>query len=292
MFLRKTSANYKVGGSNSFKYKLKCSEKITEQNPTTQGWLVIKQLLMEKHPVLLGELIKLDKTVVVKFGTPDEIKKDYAIAQKIQDIPNMIKYYCVFTCNDSHVMKMASGDFTYNIRPFMCDGKGVQISSIIMPYYPLSNINKYKWTRQTFPVLKNVLKQVVTAMLYAYAQHNFIHGDLHLENILLRKTKKKSATYNDVTIPIDTLYAILLDFGKSKCVPGFQYLVYKDIRRLLNLVPSMEESDIVVYTETKAINKIENDNTPITYAVFQIIWNIIDDMVIGYAKSERPPMPW
>lgn len=296
MLLKRSSANSKHGGSNSFKYKLRCSDRITTENPTTQEWLVIKKQLVQRHPVLLGELVKQNKQIVVKFGTPEEINKDYTLAHTLKDIPNVIKYYCEFTCQDSHVLRSpVSGDLEYQFRTFMCDGSGLTISSIIMPFYPLGDMNSYRWTKATFSLLKNVLKQAATSLLYAYVQHNFIQRDMHLDNILLRKTKKSELVYGDITIKLDTyphqFYAIIMDFGKSGVAPNCQYLVYADIKRMFNLVASLANSDIVVRVNTKSISTLEIDNTPITRTVFETIWKVIDDMTIAYLVSERPPMP-
>jgi serine/threonine protein kinase len=237
--------------------------------------------------VLLAKLLQLNKAVVVKFGLPNEIQIDYEIGNIVKDIPNMIKYYCKFTCN------LVSQD--YRLKPFICNGTGLQLGFIIMPYYAHGDLNSFKWTRASFYVLKNVLKQVVTSLLHAFDKHSFVHGDLHLMNILLRKTKKTSLVYGSHSVAIaDSYYAIIMDYGKSQIIPNGTLELLRDLQVLFGCLPLLEASDIIINTvDMSRISRLLQQQKASTLddAVYDEAWRMIDNMTILYAKSERPPVP-
>lgn len=284
------------GGTDSFKYKLECGSRVGDNpdNATTRDWLAIDRLLSgdKSHQVLLARLLELHKAVVVKFGVPAEIQTDYYIGNIVKDIPNMMKYYCKFTCNDT-VTNLVTQD--YRLKPFICNGKGLQLGFIIMPYYALGDLNSFPWTRTTFTVLKNVLKQVVTSLLHAFEKHGFVHGDLHLMNILLRKTKKKSLLYGNRSVAVtDSYYAVIMDYGKSQIVPNGALELLRDLQILFGCLPSLEASDIIINAvDMSRLTQLLQQQKASTLepAVYDEAWRIIDTMTILYAKSERPPIP-
>lgn len=288
------NAGRKLGGVDSFKYKLECSSRISVDNPTTHDWLAIDRLLSsdKSHQVLLAKLLQIHKAVVVKFGLPGEIRTDYEIGNIIKDIPNMIKYYCKFTCNDT-VTNLVTQD--YRLKPFICNGTGLQLGFIIMPYYALGDLNSFSWTRATFAVLKNILKQVVTSLLYAFEKHNFVHGDLHLMNILLRKTKKTHIVYGSYSVAVaESYYAVIMDYGKSQIVPNGALELLRDLQVLFGCLPSLEVSDIIINAvDMSRLTRLlqQQKASALQQSVYDEAWRIVDTMTILYAKSERPPVP-
>ena len=81
--LKKTSINsHKV---ESFKYRLNCKERITddEQSRSTDSWMQIQSILSKGHPVLKG-VLERRKDIVVKFGPPSEMHKEYEMGNLIQ----------------------------------------------------------------------------------------------------------------------------------------------------------------------------------------------------------------
>ena len=65
-------------------------------------------------------------------------------------------------------------------------------------------------------VLKNVLAQVYLALTDAYSTCKFVHHDLHLDNILLRKTEKRDIVYSSEgsKLKLQGVYALVMDFGR------------------------------------------------------------------------------
>lgn len=267
----------------SQKFRLPCQSRIDEQDDTSI-WLEIRQRLSNQSPILHGLLLEQNKDVVVKFGNSEIIKKEYSIAEELSkyNIPNIIKYYCSFICKDIFT--------TIGNRKYLCDPKGDEnIVYIVMPYYSLGDLHKYPWKKDTLDQLKNILTQACYAVLYAYETCGFIHNDLHLYNILIRKTKKKTLTYGNIDLNIDTFYAIIMDFEKSNLHTGSPRDVYFTIRNMINLATSLDTSDLALQADISQLNKWMSDNTPITKNTYTIIKDIISKISILYERSKIPP---
>jgi hypothetical protein len=259
----------------SIKFKLPCDDALKETG-TTNGWLAIKKLLVDdRYNVLLGTL-KNYKEVVVKFGSPNAIIKEYELSKIAHNhrIPNFIKFLCLFTCNDD--------EEAIKHQNFICNGPGNVLGIIVMPYYPEGNLDNYHWNRSNLSVLKNVLVQAVWSLLYAYEQFNFLHGDMHIGNILLRKTKKTSLQYGEHSLNILGLYTIIMDFGRSFTKENAAVEVYKSIDRLLSLTLNMTSSDLAIEYDKTLLTEMIRKNTPITQETYLILKDIIDGLRIRY----------
>ena len=73
--------------------------------------------------------------------------------------------------------------------------------------------------------VKNILIQAVLAVSVAYDRVGFLHGDLHLGNILFKKTKMRTITYSSSNLgefPIETggYKVVIMDFEKSAYSSG------------------------------------------------------------------------
>jgi predicted unusual protein kinase regulating ubiquinone biosynthesis (AarF/ABC1/UbiB family) len=84
-------------------------------------------------------------------------------------MPNFVKTYCSF-CN----AKADSGDF---------------ITMEIMKKYRHGSLNKYINKLELSEVI-NILKQLLLAQLYIFNKTGFLHNDIHLGNILVKKSKE------------------------------------------------------------------------------------------------------
>lgn len=273
------SKSSETRNSRSHKFILPCQERAH-----VKGWLHIEDKLVEESPVLKGVLDKR-KHVVVKYGSPETIKKDYSIAMTLHQIPNMINYYCMFECND-HIE-------TIGKKSYVCESDGDDaVGYILMPHYAMGTMNAFKWTLQTFPLMKNVLKQICFAILLAMEKHAFVHNDLHLNNVLLRRTAKRELSYGDRTLPLMDFYAILMDFERSTVHQGSACDAYFTINKVLNLATWLDASDLSLKVDAAPINVWMSQNAPITPATYQRIESIIDGMTVNYEKSKRPPNPF
>jgi hypothetical protein len=157
-----------------------------------------------------------------------------------------------------------------------------------MPYYRFGSLEQYRWNRDNFDVLKSILVQSAWALLYAYEKMNFIHEDMHLENVLIQATKKTSFTYGVRELKvIGGISAILMDFGRAKVKEHTSCLVYRSIEKLLILSFNIESSDLALEFDLKLLNMLYKDNTPITPIIYDEIKNVIDQCRIRYVVSEK-----
>lgn len=268
-------------GGNSLKFRLPCED-------NSSDWLTIKRYLGEKQfNVLLGSLQNY-KEVVIKFGREEEINQEYqhSLIAYENKVPNFIGFLCRFSCEDN-IESIKTRHF--EIEPFICKNPGSTIGVIVMPYYPLGNLQQYPWNRSNFSILKNILLQIGFALLTAYERFQFIHNDLHVGNILLRKSKKTQLQYeHNQTIHIMGIYPMVMDFGRSYQAKDADFKVYSDINRLLTVTKYMDASDLVLDYNDSELQKWSIENRKITASVYEDYRRVIDNIKIHYCKSERP----
>lgn len=271
--------------SSSHKFRLPCQSRVDE-HPDTSKWLEIRKRLSAESSVLQGLLLDNNRDIVVKYGKTNTITNEYIIANELEKhhIPNMIKYYCFFVYKDvlEHV----------GIKRHLCDPSGTEVGYLVMPYYSLGDLHKHPWKRETLHQLKNVLTQVSYAVLYAYETCGFVHNDLHLYNILLRKTKKKHIQYGNISLEIDVYYAIIMDFERSTMNIGNPRDVYHTIRDIINRAIGLENSDVMLGVDVSQLNIWMSDNTPITKEIYEKTKSVIDRITILYEKSKIPLNPF
>jgi predicted unusual protein kinase regulating ubiquinone biosynthesis (AarF/ABC1/UbiB family) len=96
----------------------------------------------------------------------------------------------------------------------------------IMP----DSIASYKWNTDNIQILHNTLYLACIAYIDAYIENNFVHGDFHAGNLLLKKT-------NDTHT-----HPWICDFEKSyikKRSPQTDEDFLYDIQKLFFLLPNM-----------------------------------------------------
>ena len=277
--IKKTKYSY--GGS--IKFKLPCNEMIKNDNK----WLDVKGYLTSKNLEILIASLQNYKDVILKFGNLLEIQKEYDFGKLTYEnnVPNFIKFLCVFSCNDI-IQEIQSRNF--NIHNFICKGEGDLLGIIVMPYVSLGNLDNYSWNKSNLHILKNVICQVVFALLYAYEKFQFIHGDLHVGNILLRHTKKKSVMYGNKLFNITGIYPLIMDFGRSYQKDNCFTDVYRSIDKFLTLTIGMEKSDLSLEYDKKQLTEWIRENTPITEEIYDKLQDIVNTVRIRYVLSELP----
>lgn len=260
---------------------MRCGEMIKEGNK----WLDVKGYLTNKNFNILLASLKNHKEVIIKFGHLKKIQKEYEFGKLAYEngIPNFIKFICTFSCNDS-ISDIQSRNF--RIHNFICKGEGDQLGMIIMPYVPLGNLDGYVWNINNLHVLKNVLCQIVFSLLYAYEKFQFVHGDLHPANILLRRSKKKQMVYGDTSLDILGLYPIVMDFERSYQAENKFSDVYRTIDRFLYNTLNMKKSDLALEYNTDELTRLIRENTPVTGMIYNQIRKIIEEVKIRYILSE------
>jgi serine/threonine protein kinase len=237
-YLQKSSNS---NNHNSGKYLITCQEKITSENPTTKDWLeILKQLkptnFKDKNRVLLGVLEKR-KNVVIKISDSDQIFHEYYIGDvlKKHNVSGFIEYICQFQCQDEYKK------YPDPTSTSLCVGPGDDMKVIVMPYYSHGNLKLYKWKPENFHVLKTSILHVILSLLQAYETAHVIHNDIHLQNILIAPTTKKSIIYTiegqQIELPTHGLRTIIMDFENAFYIPDNYEQAWKfawgDVKKVL-----------------------------------------------------------
>jgi len=177
---------------------------------------VLSGIINNKIPKL-----KSSRHIVVKISHENKtLEKEYRISMKLNEykIPGYINYICLFSCYDDTYgkdkpMKICKADKKeYNIRKVL-----------IIPYITEGSLRTFKWSDDKFDLLKFAIIQVIMSSFIAFHKIGFIHGDFHLDNILLKKTKQTYIEYNIETaketkiLKINTngYKIIIIDFEQS-----------------------------------------------------------------------------
>lgn len=274
--LRKPS----TGNTSSIKYLLNCQEKIDTGD---DNWLKIVKKIQD-NDILIGKMTV--KNVVVKFGQNKPIQKEYEISKNIYEhsIPNFIKFYCTFHCIEDLTKFKKIETIEQSIK--LCSKTGVKTWFVLMPYYQIGSVMNYRWNASNYPMLINIIQQVVLALYEAYITTGFVHMDLHLGNILLKKTKKKELFYTNTKNKINLIgyEAILMDFELSnldKDEKEFVNSLYKMANSLRD--PSLNGEIILEsHTVSPYIRKMTISDTSI-----KTIINKLSYMKIDYIKRKH-----
>jgi serine/threonine protein kinase len=278
--LRRQSFSRNSRKPHSQKFVLPCKDKV---NNGDVQWLEVKRRLSEKADVLEA-VLSSRKAVVVKYGDPATIEHEYSVSSDLQNEPNFMKYYCSFTCRDSA---------EFRNRLWLCDGHGELKGFAVMPHYELGSVGEYPWKKSEIMILKNVLLQAAFAILQAHSTTGFSHGDMHLDNLLMRKTKKTVIPYDAGDVKLLGVYAVISDFDLSSTfnTPKFGIVnkpaqAYFDIRRMLRLTEFLPNAEFKLdCVNVDSIRRLEDDGEPITARSYDIVGRCVMSL-----KSSGPRM--
>jgi hypothetical protein len=243
-------------------------------------WLNLIELLyksMDNNAVIIKGLYDKKKDIVLKVGYQSAINKEYDIAEILKELPSFITYYCKFMCNDDIMNIINNRHMLINYK--MCNDGYKPIGILIMNYYNLGSIGYYKWNMENFLILKNVLKQTVFAILYAYEKKGFIHGDLHIGNVLLKLKVKNEIYYDKKKLLVNTFEVRIMDFEKSKINIKNDFMtVIKNIQKLLDSLCIYGNLAINIgYDQLKLRALLKDEFKEIHY---KILNEIIDGIVV------------
>ena len=208
MELYKTEYSTAIGKGKLDKILLNCKN---------DSYYKLKDFLytsQNNQAIVLNALYQCNIDVVLKFGYIDSFIKEYDISTELNGLPNFIKYFCKIECNDDIKNIINNKDNISNYK--ICNYGDNKIGILVMKYYNLGCVNDYEWNDNNFNILKNIIKQVIFAVIYAYKTKGFIHGDLHCGNVLLKIKRNCSIQYESNNLIIEKYEAIIMDFEKSK----------------------------------------------------------------------------
>lgn len=257
----KTSINKQKTG----KYHISCQQKINETKNTKEWLHVLSELkptnFKDKNKVLFGILEKY-RHVVIKIGASDTLKKEFNLGRMLyKRVPGFINFICFFECEDDY------NSYPNTTKSYLCENETLTLMKIlVMEYYPLGNFLHFPWNNTN---LKSCLKQIVLSYLQAFIQFRFIHNDSHLQNILIKRTKKEFIHYtiNNTHFKLQSngLKIIIMDMENSLLGNELSDIsfVYRDIARIfadLTYNPALKLNsincvDIFTYLNKFILNK-------------------------------------
>jgi hypothetical protein len=220
--------HHKQEGAN--KYHINCNE--LEKTPSMIPIILDKVIKNKNDITILQSILKntsiteINKNIVVKIGKVNKtIEKEYKIGKFLEKhkLSGFINYICLFSCYDNTYENIELKN-----NKELCSAKKEDDNLknvLIMPYIQEGSIRTFKWNSDKYDALKSVLLQTVSTVFIAYQVCGFLHNDLHLDNILIKKTKKESINYmieNDQTINIIIqtygYKIVIMDFESSMLV--------------------------------------------------------------------------
>ena len=210
-----------------------------------------------EQAIVLQVLYDYKKDIVLKFGILDYINKEYEINVQLASLPNFIKYYCKIECNDSikNIINHKENISNYKI----CHYGDNPVSILVMNYYKLGSIYDYEWSKDNFYILKNLIKQVVFAVILAYEKIGFIHGDLHCGNVLIKAKRNDEIIYKDKVLIVDTFECVIMDFEKSKLNVINKYSdLFRGIIKLINSIIDNNKMKLNIIYDVSRLYKLKH----------------------------------
>jgi len=262
----------------------------------------------------IDNILVNNESVCIKVGN-NRLKHEYKVSETLQqlNIPIFISHLCILECKDnlcidnqSKFLDVKNSNKNYYDEKDEID---VPVNILVMPYIRYGEIGMHVWSLDTFYILKNCMKHMVMALLYASYKLDFIHGyyygdSCHDGNLLLGKTDLKTISYGefgDLEI-IDGYMPILNDYHNGgfidyttidKTIPSHNhdYIVYMCIHRLIGSITMASECQLPMMYNGECLQKINElyefkDSkivkvTPITKEICDMICNEIDKINYG-----------
>ncbi len=223
-YLEKTDLDGLMNNDND--YKKYVAQKILNQQSTTDGWLTPNKLLPvnrgeNKNKLIIADIIK-KKRVVVKISKKRELlEKDFLNSKKLEELNcvNFAKYLGFFSCKDD----IDNYNLDKPLPKYFCKNNGTENYFLFMNYYLSGSIVNYK--PKNINEIISIINQVIASTTLAFEKLGFIHGDLHLGNVLIKNTKKDFIKYKynnkDLEIKTNGIEIVMFDFDRSNFSGNF-----------------------------------------------------------------------
>ena len=233
---------------------------------------------------------KKNKQIVIKISSHNGMSlKEYLIGELLynHNLSGFIRYICIFQCYDDTAKKAPKITQTYTSKPYDIPICTTEPSNqnlkdvLVMPYITEGSLENYPWTNSNIRIYKNLIIHIFLSLATAYYHIKFIHGDLHLGNILIKKTKKNDISYqldtkeDTIIVPTMGYKIVIMDFEKSKTE---SMEIPDNISRWDNPPPIT-----VFWKEILFLFKNKIDTPFEKYEDFLVIWENND--IINYIKN-------
>jgi hypothetical protein len=228
------------------KFVVKCEDmKCGKWLETVKDLMTTDAMLSEKT---IEEILTKHRHVVMKIAYNDdteEFVKDWEAFQmlKTSDIPNTIEHLCMFKCNDDIKTYIPE-------RMPVCRVKGEMMQVLVMQHVPNGSFATFNWSTVPIEAFRSCIKQTILVALNAFVRCGFVHGDLHLDNVLVQSTNTTRISY-DVggTVDLHGLEIKWMDFEASswtKDLSSFFRNIHNFINHLCSLLVFIEIDKVVV----------------------------------------------
>jgi serine/threonine protein kinase len=224
------------------KFVVECRE-ITKADPVSNSITRLhvidpENTLGMSHPKLVegmfGGPVDGTRKVVIKIAdTSKDIEAEWHTYEALSSIgadgkppPNFLRYHCFFRC-DATIARFVEATLDAGVGEGLCDGIGDSMQVIVMEHLDGKSMKHFEWGGVDIEVIRNCVLQVVYAMLDAYLACGFVHGDLHIENVLIHRSgsDRTSIRYErlrrdgggaPLELPVhDGIVVLLMDFELS-----------------------------------------------------------------------------
>lgn len=163
------------------------------------------------HALLADGIVRKNTKVVVKIGHSNGIRKDYEVGRTLRDIPGFLHAICLMSCKDD------IRRYKDNPRAHICshDQTHAEANVLVMPYIPLGSFRNHPWHERSVEAFQSCFRQLVMSLYYAFVQHGCLHTDIHLDNVLLKRTRKTHLTYASHVVPTHGIEVVIMDFENA-----------------------------------------------------------------------------
>ncbi len=186
------------------KYYIDCS-KYSENADSIQPHTLMRNT---NHVAILKAVFadntpKKNKHIVVKIVRSNKsAAREFDIGQQLYDnkLIGFIKYTCLFSCYDNtneDNKEITAREPAAKVDSKICQAQHNETNLkqvIVMPYIQKGSIEDFAWNAGNVNILKNILIQAVLSLSIAYDAIGFLHGDLHLGNVLFIPLKTCNGT--------------------------------------------------------------------------------------------------
>ena len=195
------------------KYYINCSY-YSENADSIQTNTLIRNT---NHVAILKSIItddiipKKNKHIVVKIMRSNKSSDhEFQIGQQLYEnkLIGFIQYICLFSCYDTtneNNIEISAREPVAKIDTKICQGEHNEKNLkkvLVMPYIQSGSVEDFSWNVGNVHILKNLLIQAVLALYVAYDAIGFLHGDLHLGNILCKETKRRTLVYKSQNVGV------------------------------------------------------------------------------------------
>lgn len=195
------------------------------------------------HKKILQAILQSRARVVVKIADVHEDLKPewdaYVALKQHRLADHSVEYLCYFRCKDD-IARFVSA------QPSVCRGEGDTMQVLVMEYAGTHSLDTYDWGRADIAVFRSCLKQALIHAIQAYEACGFVHGDFHLNNVLMKPSTQKQAEYTvygtSVVVPIHGFKIKRMDYEFSRVGVTDPVRFYKDVAFFLGKLFHLERA--------------------------------------------------